>query len=88
MSEFKFLDNGFMMLKEDLSYSSPIATLFYEHYDKIEHLNNKLVEDNDKIQCVVSNGLVDDSVAFGDTQHPELWHYADQIDTVDFLLKI
>ena len=33
MSEFKMLENGFLMIKEDASYASPIATLFYEHYD-------------------------------------------------------
>src|SRR5690606_28585474 len=33
MSEFNMLENGFLMLKEDSSYASPIATVFYEHYN-------------------------------------------------------
>ena len=32
MSEFDLLENGFLMIKEDASYSSPIATIFYEYY--------------------------------------------------------
>ncbi|HKJ05941.1 MAG TPA: hypothetical protein VJ970_00590, partial [Flavobacteriaceae bacterium] len=42
MSEFKLLENGFVMLKEDASYASPIATLFYETYTSKEALFNKL----------------------------------------------
>ena len=30
MSEFKLLENGFLILKKDESFGSPIATLFYE----------------------------------------------------------
>ena len=88
MSGTELLENGFLMLKEDKSYTSPIATLFYETYDNIENLKKRLYDDEDKIQCVVSNGLFDTEINFGDTQKPKLWDYSDGIDTVDFLLKI
>ena len=42
----------------------------------------------DKIQCIVADGFTKDEIAFGNTQKPELWDYADNVDTVDFLLKI
>jgi len=87
MSEFNMLENGFMMIKEDESYASPIATLFYEHYTSTEDLQQKLKEETDKIQCVVSSDFIKNEVAFGDTQKPQLWDYADNIDTVEFLLK-
>ena len=32
MSEFNLLENGFLMLKEDPHYGSPIATLFYDRH--------------------------------------------------------
>ena len=32
MSEFDMLENGFFMIKEDESFASPIATIFYEYY--------------------------------------------------------
>ena len=88
MSEFKMLENGFLMLKEDPSYASPIATLFYEHYDSLESLNKQLNVDADKIQCIVSNQLSEDHLHFGITQTPQLEDYADGVNTVDFLLKI
>ncbi|RUA09927.1 MAG: acyl-CoA reductase [Flavobacteriia bacterium] len=88
MSRFKLLENGFLMLKEDPSYSSPIATLFYEYYDDIEALKLKLQMERDQIQCVVSKLDLDNKVDFGKTQKPELWEYADGVDTLEFLQKI
>ena len=88
MSEFEMLENGFLMIKEDLSYASPIATLFYEYYHSKEQLKEKLKIDKDKIQCIVASGFVDSEITFGETQRPELWNYADDIDTIEFLLKI
>lgn len=88
MSEFDMLENGFLMLKEDKSYASPIATVFYEQYTDIEGLKEKLENDKELIQCIVSKGLTDKEVDFGNTQKPSLWDYADDVDTVDFLLTI
>lgn len=88
MSEFNLLENGFLMLKEDKSFSSPIATLFYEYYNDIDGLKLALENNADNVQCIVSNEVTDDSVAFGQTQHPQLWDYADNVDTVAFLLEI
>ncbi len=88
MSEFDMLENGFLMIKEDISYSSPIATLFYEYYNSDEELKEKLNIDADKIQCVVASGFLDSEINFGKTQNPELWDYADNVDTIEFLLRI
>ncbi|MBN2867918.1 MAG: acyl-CoA reductase [Flavobacteriaceae bacterium] len=88
MSEFDMLENGFLMIKEDQSYASPIATVFYEYYDSLEQLQKKLTADEDLIQCVVSKGLTENDVDFGMTQKPQLWDYADGINTIEFLLKI
>lgn len=87
MSEFNILDNGFLMIKEDNSYASPIATVFYEYYDSNEALENRLKADSEKIQCVVADGFIQNEIAFGNTQCPSLTDYADNVDTVDFLLK-
>jgi hypothetical protein len=88
MSEFEMLENGFLMIKEDESYGSPIATLFYEYYESLEGLKDKLKIDDNKIQCVVADGIVENHIAFGQTQSPQLWDYADNVDTITFLLKI
>lgn len=84
MSEFKLLDNGFLMLKEDSSYASPIATLFYEYYTDIDTLKQKLEVDDEHIQCIVSN-VIDNAVQFGQTQQPQITDYADGVDTLAFL---
>ncbi|GGG99212.1 acyl-CoA reductase [Polaribacter pacificus] len=88
MSLFDLLENGFLMLKEDQSYASPIATVFYEYYEDLETLEQKLAADADKIQCVVSKGVLSNEIEFGKTQKPKLWDYADGINTLDFLSKI
>ncbi|WP_223034347.1 acyl-CoA reductase [Hanstruepera marina] len=88
MSEFDMLENGFLMIKEDKSYASPIATVFYEYYDSLEQLQDRLQAETDKIQCVVSKDIIEQSVGFGQTQNPQLWDYADNVDTIAFLLKI
>lgn len=88
MSQFKLLENGFLMLKEDLSYSSPIASLFYEYYDDIKQLKQKLELEKESIQCVVGNQKIENIVAFGETQKPQLWDYADGVDTLQFLEKL
>jgi hypothetical protein len=87
MSEFKILDNGFLVLKEDKSYASPIASLFYENYTSLNNLKERLKEDEDQLQCVVGDGILDSEIPFGDTQNPALSDYADGVDTVDFLLR-
>ena len=88
MSEFDLLENGFLMIKEDESYSSPIATVFYEYYDNLIDLKIKLYEDRNKIQCIVSKGFIENEVEFGKTQHPKLWEYADGVNTLEFLASI
>jgi len=88
MSLFDLLENGFLMLKEDKSYSSPISSLFYERYDDIEVLKKQLVSDSDLIQCVVANGHMDNEIKFGETQKPTLTDYADGVNTLTFLANL
>lgn len=88
MSNFKLLDNGFLTLKDDKSYSSPISSVFYENYNDLEELKNRLENDHEQIQCIVSKDLTENSIAFGQTQKPQLWAYADNVDTLEFLNKL
>lgn len=88
MSNFKLIDNGFLTLKEDASYSSPISSLFYEYYENIDMIKKRIELDKEQIQCIVSNNLIENSIPFGTTQRPNLWDYADNIDTIKFLSKL
>lgn len=88
MSNFKLLDNGFLTLKEDSSYASPISSVFYEYYDDAEALTARLTAEHEQIQCIVANGGFEDAIKFGHTQKPGLLDYADNMDTILFLSKI
>ena len=88
INKIKVQDNGFLMLKEDSLISSPISVLYFEYYDRLEDLNKCLVPQKDKIQCLVSNETFENTqnLPFGKAQQPELWDYADGIDTLKFLM--
>lgn len=83
------LDNGFILLTPHEQLVSPISVLYFETYTTQADLKKKITAQQDKIQCIVSaNGWYKDSVPFGKAQLPELWDYADGIDTLKFLGKI
>ncbi len=88
MSEFKMLDNGFLVLKEDESFGSPIATIFWESYSDLDSLKTTLQNNKENLQCIVADGLLDTEVKFGETQHPQLWDYADNVDILSFLTDL
>ncbi|HEU5291828.1 MAG TPA: acyl-CoA reductase [Cyclobacteriaceae bacterium] len=81
------LDNGFVLLQENEKLVSPISVLYYERYSSDDDLRNKLKANTEKIQCVVGKGKLA-TVAFGQAQYPEVWDYADQIDTLKFLSEL
>ena len=88
MSLFKLQENGFLLLKEDTSYSSPIASLFYEFYSDKNTLQKQLDKDKDKIQCIVNQKINPNFIPFGQTQQPSLSDYADGVDTLQFLIEL
>lgn len=83
------LDNGFLLVCQSNEIASPVACLYYEFYTDEEDLKEKLNQHKHKIQCIVSqNAWWDGSISFGKAQYPDLWDYADGIDTMSFLLKL
>jgi hypothetical protein len=82
------LDNGFVLLTRHEQLVSPISVVYFETYSTQSDLKNKIKIQKDKIQCIVSaNGWFEGSVPFGKAQLPELWDYADGIDTLKFLTE-
>jgi len=88
MSEQKFIENGFVILKEDEKLGSPIGCLFYEYYENSKDLNAYISDIKDSLQCIVSNLNIHNSTSFGSSQRPKIDDYADNTNTLDFLLKI
>ncbi|WP_313113799.1 acyl-CoA reductase [Aequorivita sediminis] len=88
MDSFPLLDNEFMLLKEDSGFSSPISVLFFEKYTSKYAVKKMLETEAENIQCVVTKAGLPNEIPFGKAQNPELWDYADGIDTIEFLLKL
>ena len=89
MNLIEFKDNGIMLMKEDINMASPISVVYYEHYSKLETVKQRLEFEKDNVQCVVADEtLIKDAIPFGESQNPMLWDYADNVDTLDFLLKL
>ncbi|MCR8556425.1 acyl-CoA reductase [Mucilaginibacter sp. BJC16-A38] len=85
------LDNNFLLLKENPSLSSPLSVLFYEYYDDLQSVQDLLQQQSDNIQCIVSAAPIKSGsqvVDFGMSQQPALWDYADNVDTMGFLLGV
>lgn len=87
MNRIEHFDNGFLLLTENQSVASPIGVVNYEFYSEIDDLKASLKLNSDHIQCVVSNEL-DNSIPYGKAQEPELWDYADNVDTMAFLTNL
>lgn len=84
VNRIPFLDNEFVMLTESEKLVSPISVLFYEYYESTEKLNDQFNKNASKIQCIVGR----DYLPFGTAQTPEVWDYADQVDTLKFLTSL
>ncbi len=83
------LDSGFFMMRESEELVSPISVIFYETYESEAALDLKLSAHRDKIQCMVSaDAWYEGSLDFGEAQTPELWDYADGVDTLEFLAEL
>lgn len=78
------LENELLLLVENPSLYSPVSVLNYEYYSDIARLNERVEEELDHIQCVVSRK----NTPFGRAQHPEIKQYADGIDTMKFLTQL
>ena len=82
-------DTGFMLVRRSEAFTSPIATLYYEEYENLEQIIAFLNQNIEQLQCVVGNVEgVPLKVNFGQTQQPELWDFADGVDTMKFLENI
>lgn len=87
MNKTPHLDNDVFILTESEQYFSPIPVLFYQFYEDIEMLKEKLSQDDELIQCIATDAFTGaKTVPLGCTQSPGLSDYADGISTMKFLL--
>lgn len=90
LNRMTHLANGCIILTEHSSLQSRIAGLHYEYYDNLEQMEAEIAARAEEIQCVVArdNVLKSSTLSFGKAQRPELWDYADGVDTMQFLLSL
>lgn len=90
LNKVQYESNGCVLLTENTSLQSPIATLHYEYYTDENVLRDELINLKEEIQLVISNLLFSEvsTYAFGQAQRPALSDYADGVDTMAFLLKL
>ncbi len=89
MNQIQHFDNGFVILKEDEGLSSPIGVLFFQYYDHLDKVKQYVDINKDQIQCVVTKlNIIENGIPFGKAQQPQLWDYADDVDTMKFLLNL
>ncbi|HYC39110.1 MAG TPA: acyl-CoA reductase [Chitinophagaceae bacterium] len=79
----QYMTNGSILLVQDGSLFSPVGQLHYEHYRDYGALLDFLRNSPD-LQALVGEGLI----PFGAAQDPALDNYADNVNTLEFLLRI
>jgi len=86
LNKIDLVENGFLLLKEDEELHSPVGVLFYEYYDKLSDVEEKLIDNAESIQAAIGSYDKSKLIPFGKAQQPELWDYADGVDTIEFLI--
>ena len=84
----KFHIAGKLILTEDKNIHAEISSVNYEYYSNLNFVHNEIRSNYKNIQCFVGNSNQNGFIKFGETQKPNLWNYADNIDTVEFLLSL
>jgi hypothetical protein len=83
MNKQYYMSNGMLILTEQEAVFSPISEMYYSFYNDKEALSSQLKERSD-LQCIVGNGYT----PFGKAQAPGLFDYADEADTIAFLISL
>jgi len=81
-----FIDGDYFLMKQSKEYAPPISVIYYEFYNEILEVQEAVKVNKNQIQCIVTNLQIENSIKFGEAQKPKLYQYADDIDTLDFLL--
>ncbi len=78
------LDNGFLIWLPTTELVSPVSVIYVEEYHSQEGVTMYLENNKEKLQCIVGHGYL----PFGQAQSPEVWDYADHVDTMGFLVGL
>lgn len=89
MNKVHHYASEYIILEKNDAIASPVATLYYEYYEDLNDLQQKLEFNKDQIQITISDmELPVEKVSLGQAQQPQLWDYADKVDVVEFLIGL
>ena len=84
LESIPFLDNNFLMLRENTELHSPVGVLHYHYYTSPDDVNTYLKKNENGLQCVIGKGYI----PFGYSQKPVISDFADNVNTIDFLVNL
>lgn len=89
LNQEKFWDNNFVMLKENSNLFCPLSVVHFSRYENSDEIKSFLEYHQEDIQAIIAKPeLGFDSIRFGESQNPSLDTYADNVDTLDFLISL
>ncbi len=90
LGQHPFLTNNFLILREEEAITSRISCVHYQYYDDLSDVDADISRLAGDIQCIASHRPVGhhNVIPLGSCQQPELWDYADGVDTLAFLSSL
>ena len=86
MNNEVFTDCGYFLMSQSKEINPPISVIYYDYYDDLSQVCDLIKEKRNQIQCIVADLQIKNSIRFGEAQDPKLDQYADNSDTINFLL--
>lgn len=84
LESMAFLDNNFLMIRESPDLHSPVGVLYYQNYNTDTEINEYLDAHKDHLQCVIGKNFI----PFGYSQRPVITDFADNVNTLEFLVNL
>lgn len=89
MNSTAHIDTGFALFTESDLLVSPLSVIYYEQYHTEKQARDYVHQNRNKLQCIVADtDFIKGTTPFGEAQQPEIWDYADDVDTMDFLTRL
>ncbi|MCK9617928.1 MAG: hypothetical protein M0R21_08855 [Lentimicrobiaceae bacterium] len=86
MNNIAHYDTGILLFRPENTLQSAVSVVHYSVYNNLSEVETTIAQRRDDIQCIVGN--YPGAIPFGTAQEPELWDYADGVDTLNFLLSL
>lgn len=94
IARIEHFDNGFLLFRNEIKLHAPVGVVNYENYHELRQLIPVLDHHKNDLQCIVTHNKTiaqnfsAEVVPFGEAQFPEINQYADNVDTMEFCLKL